>query len=369
MKIIASDTGLIYRNPKPHLVSRHAYFPSLVVLPDGSLFAGFDLGSAFEAADVRSHFAISRDLGDTWSAPQPVPLPHFDRSFSGTCRFSLSPHDELVGVGVLWDRSRAEEGLTSMETGGFAETFPFVVRADANSLEWSGASWMQTPLDGPFEICSPIFFAADGSWLWPASTWKDWSGCAPHGLQAIVLRRSDSGKGWDSWNPVMDGRAQDIIHWEIKLAAMPDGRILAVSWTHDAKAARDLPIHFALSSDDGRTFSAPESTGLHGQTCTPVVLSNGCILAFYRRSDQPGLWVQLARLEQNRWVNSESILLWGGVTHGSVARTASSTQQMSALRFGLPTAKVLPDGTVFVAFWCMEDAVSVIRYFKLRLAN
>lgn len=368
MSITATDTGLIYRNPKPHLVSRHAYFPSVVVLPDGRLFAAFDLGSAFEAVDVRTHYALSSDHGETWTDPLPIPLPAFDQPFSGTCRFSLSPNDELIGVGALWDRSREGEGLASTETGGFAETHPFLVRADAHSLQWESPAWLETPLPGPFEICSPVFFAQDGAWLWPASTWKDWSGHAPHGMHAIVLRSTDRGRTWTSWHPVMDGRSREVIHWEIKLAQLPDGKILALSWTHDAKAGQDLPIHFAISSDDGRTFSAPQSTGLLGQTCTPVVLPDGRILSIYRRKDQPGLWAQLSELKNGSWINHETDVLWGGASHGRTGAAASATQQMSALRFGLPAVKLLPDGTPFVAFWCMEDAVSVIRWFKLRLA-
>ncbi len=369
MSIDASRTGLIYRNPKPHLVSRHAYFPSLAVLPDGRLFAGFDIGSAFEAVDVRTHFAVSSDQGETWSEPQPVSVPAFAKPFSGTCRFSLSPNDELIGIGALWDRSRADEGLASNETGGFTETHPFLIRADAHSLQWETPAWIETPLSGPFEICSPVFYTMDGTWLWPASTWKDWHGSSPHGMQAIVLRSDDRGHTWASWNPVMDGRSCDVIHWEIKLAPLPDGKILALSWTHDAKVGRDLPIHFALSADDGRTFTAPLPTGLLGQTCTPVALTDGRILSIYRRSDEPGLWAHLSEIRAGSWINGDSVVFWGGMSHGRTHDSASATQQMSTLRFGLPAAKLLSDGTVFVAFWCMEDAVSVIRWFKLRLPS
>lgn len=364
MKILKSD--LIYRNPKPHVFSQHAYFPSLARLPDGTLFAGFDLGSAFEAADVRSHYALSRDSGDTWSAPAPVPVPDFAEPFSGTCRFRCSPEGALVGMGALWDRSRTEEGLANPETGGFVETYPFMVQADGGSLKWAEPAWIKTPLPGPFEICSPVFFAPSGEWLWPASTWKDWDGHSELGMQAIVMRSSDTGQTWSAWNPVMDGRSKGTIHWEIKLAPLQDGRVLAVSWTHDVEKGADLPIHYALSDDAGHSFSAPASTGLTGQTCTPTVLNDGRIFSVYRRSDQPGLWAQISRLDGDTWVNEEALLLWGGSSHAAgVADPKFATTAMSTLRFGLPTSLVLPDGSVLAAFWCVEDAVSVIRYFKI----
>ena len=31
------NTGLVYRNPMPHVVSRHAYFPSVVLLDNGEM--------------------------------------------------------------------------------------------------------------------------------------------------------------------------------------------------------------------------------------------------------------------------------------------------------------------------------------------
>jgi hypothetical protein len=362
------ETGLIYSNPKPHLVSRHAYFPSLAILPDGTMFAGFDLGSAFEAPDVLPHYAISRDAGKTWSAPSRVPVPDFSEPFSGTCRFTCTPDGSLVGIGALWDRRRTEEGLANPETGGFVETFPFLVCSQAGSLTWQPSQWIDAPLRGPFEICSPIHVTRSGDWLWPASTWKDWDGCSELGMQAVVIRSRDSGRSWSEWHPVMDGRSSGRVFWEIKLAALPDGRLLAVCWTHDSLNGVDLPVHYAVSDDEGHTFSTPKSTGLTGQTCTPLVLQDGRILSIYRNTAQPGLWAQLSHLNGHEWINGPAKLLWGGQSHaGGVVDPKFASTAMSRLRFGLPTSLLLPDGTVLAAFWCMEDAVSVIRYFKISI--
>jgi len=315
---------------------------------------------------MRSNYVLSHDGGKTWSAPLAVPLPDFTGPFSSTCRFRCSPEGLLVGVGALWDRTRTEEGLANPETGGFVETFPFLVCAETPSLKWGAPQWMQAPLPGPFEICSPIFFTSSGEWLWPASTWKNWDGQTELGMLAIVLRSSDAGKTWPAWNSVMDGRSRGIIHWEVKLAGLPDGRLLAVSWTHDAGSGRDLPIHYALSNEEGRTFSAPAPTGLVGQTCTPLALNDGRILSLYRRIEHPGLWAQISVLDGDHWVNQEEELLWGGSSHtAGVTDPKFATTAMSSLRFGLPASVLLPDGTILAAFWCVEDAVSVIRFFKI----
>jgi len=41
------ETDIIFRNPRPHVKSLHAYFPSVTVLPDGQMVATYVLGEAF----------------------------------------------------------------------------------------------------------------------------------------------------------------------------------------------------------------------------------------------------------------------------------------------------------------------------------
>src|SRR5206468_4627877 len=65
------ETGLVYRNPKPHLKSIHAWHPSLVLLDDGSLRAGFALGEAVESLDYRTYTARSGAQGRSWDGPRP----------------------------------------------------------------------------------------------------------------------------------------------------------------------------------------------------------------------------------------------------------------------------------------------------------
>ena len=61
------DTGIVYRNPIPHVKSIHAYFPSAVQLPDGEIVISMALGQAFESADQHVFVCRSEDGGGTWS--------------------------------------------------------------------------------------------------------------------------------------------------------------------------------------------------------------------------------------------------------------------------------------------------------------
>jgi len=63
------DTGLIYRNPMPHLRHGQKSFPSLVALSDGELIRAMDISESMSALDRRSYVCRSSDGDGTWSEP------------------------------------------------------------------------------------------------------------------------------------------------------------------------------------------------------------------------------------------------------------------------------------------------------------
>ena len=53
--IKCAGTGFIFRNPKPHVRSVHAYIPSVAVMANGELLATLVLGKAFESPNCHTH--------------------------------------------------------------------------------------------------------------------------------------------------------------------------------------------------------------------------------------------------------------------------------------------------------------------------
>jgi len=45
----------------------------------------------------------------------------------------------------------------------------------------------------------------------------------------------------------------------------------------------------------------------------------------------------------------------------------TSVHNFNVLRLGAPCITSLADGTIFIAFWCYEDCVSNIRWYKLTI--
>jgi len=241
-----------------------------------------------------------------------------------------------------------------------------LLRSKDNGKTWSDPVSLTPPLDGPeFEMCCAITVLPDGRWIWPTSTWFDWAGNCPNGIRMVAWVSEDEGQSWSSHMEVMGEEGNKTFFWESRVIALPDGRLLANAWVYDDAQKADRPNQFALSSDGGATWTKPRSTGLQGQTMTPIALEDGRILSVYRRTDKPGLWANLSHLEGDTWVNDEATPLWGHQSAGLVGETDNMADNFAVLRFGAPCLVKWENNRVYGAFWCYEDCVSVLRWFKL----
>lgn len=356
------DTGIIYRNPIPHIWSRHAYFPSLARLKNGTLVAVFSIGQAFESADLHSYVCFSINEGKTWSDPREL-VPRRE-GWSDFARISLLPDGSLIGMIQWHDRHRPDTGLGNPDNQGFTETEFSIVRS-INGSEWNNPEKVNEPLIGPsFEMCCPILPSRDGKLIFPTSTWKGWEGDSPNGTKAVAFISDDCAKTW-SYMDVMVDPKDEIIYWESRIRQLNDGRLLATAWAYDSIRNIDLPNQYALGSVNG--FLPPKSTGLCGQTMEPLVLFDGRILTVYRRTDKPGLWGNLSCIEGDKWTNEKEALLWTNRQGKLFATNENMIENFNVLRFGAPNGLQLPDGTCLFCFWCVEDHVSNIRLIRVSL--
>lgn len=359
------DKGIVYRNPKPHVRSIHAYFPSVVDLGSGEMLCSMVLGSAFESADSRIYLARSQDGGVTWNLEgRMLPEPASD-SYSESCRIAKCSNGSLIAVVFRWDRHRQDEGLANPENLGFAETTIYLSHSHDGGRKWSGLKPVAPPLVGPeFELTSPMVELSDGRWLLPTGTCKSWNGYNPSGMKAVAFVSYDQGDTWPEYVDVMDNTKDNIIYWEQKIVELDPSRLLSVAWAYDAANGKDLRNTYSISEDGGRTFSPANYTDLHGQTPSLLPLGGDEVLCVYRRTDIPGLWAATASLAGGVWKTREQAPLWraSGVTTGKLSENA--VENFNTLRFGAPTVIRLHDGGIFAAFWSMEDCVSNVRWLR-----
>lgn len=364
--IECNATGLVYRNPKPHLRAVHAWHPSLVLMDDGELVSTFDLGEAVESLNYRTYLSRSQDQGNTWSPPARLFEDPDQRRSTHTVRIGRTADGTLVGFGARFLRDNPEEGLVNRDNLGYVPMELFRLQSDDGGHSWQGPYTIKPPLLGPsFEVCHSIRELRDGRWLAPTSTWKGWDGYAPNGMNAVAFVSHDRGHSWPEFLRVMTAYDQGIIHWEQSLVELPDGRLLSVAWAVEEASGKTLPTPYAISSD-ARSFGPRRQTGLRAQTAKILCLRDGRIFCLYRRDDKPGLWANLSRIDGDDWINLEERPVWQGCISGMNGH-ASPGEELSALKFGYPSMVQTPDSHIMAVFWCVEDGIHNIRWVRLRV--
>ena len=360
------ETGLIHRNPAPHLRAEQAYFPSLVALSPDELLSSLVLGSAFECVDCQVYLCRSRNGGQTWSTP--VALHEKSPQHTETCRIARMRDGQIVLLLSESQRLDPASGPTNPANLGHVPTRMSLLRSSDGGLTWQEQEPVEPPLAGPtFELCSPIVELADGRWLLPTSTWRGWDGDEPNGMKAVAFVSEDQGRTWPRFVDVMNRVNERILFWEQKICEIDDGRLLAAAWVHDENTGTDRPNHFAVARVDGLRFAEPRPTPLQGQTPELLALEANRVLCVYRRTDEPGLWACLADIDRDdNWQPRHEQCLWRPALPPPRQAGQGLVEEFRGLKFGAPSLVRLNDQTILLAFWCVEDCVSNIRWFRLR---
>lgn len=368
------ETTCVYKNPKPHVVSRHAYFPSLCQLPGGDLVCGMDIGSAFESPDMRSYVCRSRDGGRSWSEPVLYCEPPIGPGAAGvstTCRVGHIGGGVLLGWACFFERLDVQEGLTHPVHGGFCRTDFYTVRSEDGGYTWDLPRPVSLPVAWHhFETCSPPLKVAENRWLVFSSPWRTWEGQAsPWGHNGVAFVSDDAGGSWSRMVTVFDRKAEGQSGFEQAMTRLSDGRLLAVAWVMDLERGKSLNNRIAFSQDDAMHFSPSLEIPVHGETCRLLSLKDNHVLAVYRRWDRPGLWSQIARVEGDRWHPVSDQLLWCGdlAPSGATEHPSHGIVAMSGLKFGSPAVLRLEGGEVLVVFWGMVGGVSSIHAIRMRV--
>lgn len=374
--IAIKSTGIVYRNPAPHLRSVVAYHPSLTIGEERELIATFDIGEAVESLDYHTVLSRSLDGGITWNIEGRLLKTPPPRT-THTVRTSRVSDGSLVGLVAIFHRETADMGLINRATFGFVPTDLCLIRSFDDGTSWTPPQPVQLPLVGPcWEICHSIYELRSGRWLLPTATWRGWNGENPSGEQTVVFISDNRGESWGTFGRIFDGRETQRSRLEVSVVELPDSRIVAVGWVHDVKTCTNYPTEFAISDDNAEHFSEPLQTGFEAETCKLLTLRDGRIFCAFRRSDRPGLWARLAEIKGSRWENLAESPLWpteGAITslasnEGAVTSAASNTADgLSSLRFGYPTLQEVGNGEVLLLFWCQESCVTNIRWIKIKV--
>jgi len=363
--ITVESSVQVYRNPRPELVARHAWHPSLIRLGADEWLCTFDLGQGPEAHDYRTYTSRSLDGGDTWSEPAPMLEPEPPPRATHTVRVARLRDGTLLGFGARFVRSDPAQGLINHPGLGYCDCELISTRSDDRGRTWSAPAVVVPPLRAPaFETCHAPVELSDGRILLPTSTWIGWDGEGAEGMRAVAFVSSDGGHTWPTHLDEFDRWAEGIVSWEQSIAELGDGRLVAVVWSLDTRTGTTLPSTYAVAAQREH-FGPARENGILAQTMKLAPLGGDRILAVYRRHDTPGLWASTAEVGTS-WVTEQTCPLWLGAGSG-MSGSGAVGSELSALQFGYPSIVVENERSAALAFWCKEEDLYGIRVLRLRL--
>ncbi len=354
MKVLESNP--IYENPLPQLRSRQSFFPFLFERADGVLGAAFVIGEAFESVDSTTHISFSRDGGRHWSAPvRMFDLQGEEDRLTDYCKVTALPDGRLIALGYTFLRDDPELPIGNPENGGLLDDFIFFATSEDGGRTWGKMQKIDCAWGPHAEASAPLTVLKNGTWITPITGFPDWEGSMHGALCGRALCSEDGGKTWSDAAVCMDFNGE-VTCYEQRMCQLDSGAILCVGWNESVKTGERMENHYTVSYDNGKTWSAPQGTGVRGQASSLCALGGEKFLALHavrRDTDRPGIYAYVIDFSEKTWRVVDEALVWA--PQAPVLRDAKMAEIFAFLKFGQPGAIRLADGDVMMSHWCAED--------------
>ena len=338
---------------------RESAFPQAVQLPGGDLLCSFGVGGG-ALVTGGTDWARSTDLGETWTLEGTLLPADEEGSRANFLKLSLSPDGQTIYAYGSWISNNVDDQF------GQRPTTAVTCRSADGGRSWSLPSDVPMPVDCPLEVSHGILALQSGRLLAPTATLpaKD-----RLGEQVLVAVSDDGGETWPMHKTVFEDPEKKLGYFEQKLAEIAPDRLIATAWTVTLGDYADQCDSFAISHDGGLTWSEAKSTGIRGQTMTPIPLGGDRLLVLYnRRYGEQGIVMCLVTFTEDAWtVHHEGLLYDAKSSHERPVDLESGIDELDSFEFGFPTAIVLNDGTVLATHWCTEQGHCGIRWTRLRV--
>jgi len=373
MPIEYLEGGILYENPRPHVRSRHGYFPGLARLASGEILALFVIAQAFEAADGTTWAARSRDLGRSWELEGPLLAPELRRSAAGPPASDyLKPaafrDGTIAALGYRFQRDDPDRGIGLEATGGLLPGEDIAVFSRDGGRSWTAPAVIPRTRPELYEISGPALELRSGDLIAAAAPLLMPDGGNPSGQAGFLIRSRDKGRSWSDEGVFFRSPAGNLTPYESRLCEMQDGRVAAIVWAYDTAAGRSHPNHLAVSHDDGQTWSAPIDTGCPAQSSHLLWLGGDRLLTIHaHRGDDPAIAVRLVDFAGDRWRPLEELVIYGAASRRGAAGPSGLPEMFAALRFGQPSLLQLGGDDFLAVHWAIEDGQGRIRTHRLRV--
>jgi hypothetical protein len=293
----------------------HACEPRILRRSTGDILLAHRVGTRRESKDGRPHLLESTDRGQRWATlGRPLDSLGTDGwDLRGAALAELASGD-LLTVAVALDKSLDRPTYNPATEGLVPVANHVAVSADG------GRTWRQlADLAGgpvPQTASQGLLVLPDGDVLCTFETFKGYDEPGTWRYLGGLLRSTDGGMTWGdsviSASSDPDGDPYDTMWWDPRIGRLASGELVQFMYAFRHRSRTEGPVHVVSSHDDGRTWTAPLSTGVPGQASYPVPLDDGrLVLLQQRRGDEQSI-VALASDDGGRTFDagSEVVVYW-----------------------------------------------------------
>lgn len=363
------DSHIVYENPKPHVHSRHGFFPGLTRLPSGDLLALFVRAEAFESPDSTTYVSRSTDNGKTWVLEGPL----YDKNLVGfqtsdSFKPTLLGDGTLVAIGYRFHRLDPESGIGLEQTDGILPGDDVVAFSNDEGRTWSTPKIIPRTQPELLEISGPCIELKSGDLIAVAGVFQLPDGSNPSGQGGVALKSSDKGQTWHDTTRFFESTGKNITAWESRICEMEKDHLVVMFWAYDVTDKRHLSNLIVVSHDAGRSWSAAIDTGQRGQASHLIYLGNDRLLTVQcHREEESAIYVRLVEFRNDRWNVSAEKLIWGISKEGRKHDGQQTAEMFKSLTFGQPSLLPLSDGEVLATHWTIEEGQGRIRTHRLQI--
>lgn len=341
--IAVTESRLLFRDDGDSVRQRNC--ASLIRLGSGRILLAFRLGTGpSRRNDGAIMLSFTDDDGASWSEPHPLyGYPGWDGVLMGG--FASLPNGD---VRLLLGRLRID-----LDLGGPEPADGWYVAATTSRD--GGETWSELGPEIRLFPCWTELYGASNPhpvagdrllWACQGTLERD------AGWQAGVVF---TGPGGDDFGaPVVIAAAPDRDYADLDVIRLEDGRFLAVI---REMAAKDSV--FALSADEGRTWTAPRPTGFKGANIKLVRLRSGAVLCLYRDENPscPGVGCSVSDDGEH----------WRSI--GQLYAAGSDRADEPGAPCGYPDVVALADGSLLGVLHTYPDADGRVDLFQFRLID
>jgi hypothetical protein len=384
MKIL--DQGIVFDASQAAPSRRFCAFTNTTILADGRILVAFHAGSAKEAPDENVHMRLSADGGHTWEVIldglEPLTIDGKLGSWHHGRVTELAP-GHLLGAFWWLDRSDPSRPMINPETTGTLPNRIFLMDSFDDGRTWTNRREVDTrPFPSVALMGAPLVLA-DSSMPGKAGhtiavvseAWKTYDDASYGEHSAILSISRDGGRTFEPSVVVAHDPTNRLLFWDERLAVDSEsGRLVGMFWTHDRAAQQDANVHIAWSKEpDGRSWTYPLDAGFAGQIPRPLILPGGRVLCVYvHRHWPPSLRAVLSSHFGETWDTANELVLYehgAGVQAGVDGKRdfADYYADMGLWNFGHVEPGLLPDGSVFAAFYAGDAQSLSVRWVRIQL--